>query len=68
MKKEFRANAKQDVSLNMLQYWLYRRSKKSGSTTNFLPVMVVSSPAPKVPVGEVVEFAAQGVRGEVRRP
>lgn len=41
--------AKHDVSLNTLQYWLYRRPKKSGSesgpTTKFLPVEVVPSPA-----------------------
>lgn len=53
--------AKHDVSLNTLQYWLYRKSKKSGSvsgsTTKFLPVTVVSSPAPKARVGEVVELA-----------
>ena len=41
--------AKHDLSLSTLQYWLYRRSKKSGSqsglATKFLPVEVVPSPA-----------------------
>lgn len=41
--------AKHDLSLSTLQYWLYRRSKKSGSqsgsTTKFLPVELVPSPA-----------------------
>lgn len=45
--KEFAA--KHNVSVNTLQYWLYKRSKRSGSesgsTTKFLPVEVVPSTA-----------------------
>lgn len=41
--------AKHDLSLSTLQYWLYRRPKKSGSesgpATKFLPIEVVPSPA-----------------------
>jgi hypothetical protein len=41
--------AKHDVPLNTLQYWLYKRSKKSGSqsglATKFLPIEVVPSTA-----------------------
>jgi hypothetical protein len=41
--------AKYDLSLSTFQYWLYRRSKKSGShsspVTKFLPVEVVPSTA-----------------------
>lgn len=47
MQKEFAE--KYDVSLNTLQYWLYKRSKRSGSesgsTTKFLPVELVPSTA-----------------------
>jgi len=53
--------AKHDLSLNTLQYWLYRKSRKSkpesGSATKFLPVTVVASSAPKARLGEVVELA-----------
>lgn len=41
--------AKHDVSLNTLQYWVYKRSKRSGSdsgpSAKFLPVELVPSPA-----------------------
>jgi hypothetical protein len=40
-----------NLSLSTLQYWLYRKSKKSkpesGSEQRFLPVEVVAYPAPK---------------------
>ena len=46
--KEFVAKA--DISFSTFQYWLYRKSKKSGSqsgsTQKFLPVELVGSPAP----------------------
>lgn len=51
--KEFVAKA--DVSFSTFQYWLYRRSKKSGSesgsTQKFLPVELVGSPAPVARAG-----------------
>lgn len=41
--------AKHDVSLNTLQYWLYKRTRRSGSdsgpVTKFLPVELVPSTA-----------------------
>lgn len=53
--------ARHDVSLNTLQYWLYRRSKKSGSEsgsmTKFLPVTVVASPALKARGDGAIEVA-----------
>jgi hypothetical protein len=44
--------AKHDVSLSTLQFWLYRKSKRtsgsaSKSTPTFLPIEVVASPAPQ---------------------
>lgn len=48
LQKEFAA--KHDVSLNTLQYWLYKRSKRapkleSNTPTKFLPVELVPSTA-----------------------
>lgn len=62
--------AKHDVSVNTLQYWLYKRSKRSnsesGSSQKFLPVEVVPSPAlsarDKQPVSGVVVELPSGVR------
>lgn len=66
--------AKHDVSVNTLQYWLYKRSKRvgsqsdseSGSRQKFLPVEVVPSPAlsarDKQPVSGVVVELPSGVR------
>lgn len=52
--------AKHNVSLSTLQFWLYRRSKRtsgseSGSRPAFLPLEVVASPAPQAPVGSLIE-------------
>ena len=60
--KEFAA--KHDVSLNTLQYWLYKRNKGGSnfdvnSRARFLPVEVVASPAPQAPEG-TVEVTVQG--------
>src|SRR3954470_16946694 len=58
--KEFAA--KHDIYLSTFQYWLYRKAKavrvESNSSPRFLPVPVVSSPAPKARVGSevLVEF------------
>lgn len=54
--------AKHDLSLSTLQFWLYKRSKRSSglaskSTPAFLPIEVVASPAPLARSGEVVEAA-----------
>lgn len=48
LQKEFAA--KHDVSLNTLQYWLYKRTRRapkleSNTPTKFLPVELVSSTA-----------------------
>ena len=69
MQKEFAA--KHDVSMNTLQYWLYKRGKRpssdSGSLTKFLPVELVPSPALSaradagLQVGVVVELPT-GIR------
>lgn len=51
--KEFVAKA--DLSFSTFQYWLYRKSKKSGSqsgsTQKFLPVELVGPPAPVARAG-----------------
>ena len=58
--KEFVAKA--DVSFSTFQYWLYRKSKKSGlqsgSTQKFLPVELVRSPAPEARAGESEHLGA----------
>ena len=66
--KEFVARA--DVSFSTFQYWLYRKSKKSGlqsgSTQKFLPVELVGSPAPVaragVDIGPVEVELPAGIR------
>jgi len=61
--------AKHDVSVNTLQYWLYKRARRSGSksglesnsesgsTTKFLPVEVLPSPALKARADEERDHA-----------
>lgn len=59
--KEFAAQ--KDVSLSTMQYWMYKRAKLASkidvnSPPRFLPVEVVSSPAPKARAGDEVLEAA----------